>query len=64
VLVQRSAFRDALTWLELHGDAPEKLAAWREHGAAALPGSGEPRPRRRRRRGRRRPGFPSRKAPE
>ncbi|MBP1635736.1 MAG: pcnB [Acidobacteria bacterium] len=64
VLVQRSAFPDALTWLELHGDAPEKLAAWREHGAAALPGSGEPRPRRRRRRGRRRPGFPSRKAPE
>jgi len=64
-LTQRSAFPDALTWLEIHGDAPEKLAYWREHGAAAGPDPGEAPPRRRRRRrGRRRPGFPSRKAPE
>jgi hypothetical protein len=65
MLMQRSAFADALTWLEVHGDAPEKLAFWREHGAAAEPAADEPRPRRRRRRrGRRRPDFPSRKAPE
>ena len=65
MLMQRSAFADALTWLEIHGDAPDKLAYWREHGAAAEPDPGAPRPgRRRRRRGRRRPGFPSRKAPE
>jgi len=65
MLIQRSAFADALTWLEVHGDAPEKLAFWREHGAAAEPAADEPRPRRRRRRrGRRRPDFPSRKAPE
>jgi poly(A) polymerase len=65
MLMQRSAFPDALAWLEIHGDAPEKLAYWREHGAAAGTESGEAHPRRRRRRrGRRRPGFPSRKAPE
>jgi len=65
MLMQRSAFADALTWLEIHGDAADKLAYWREHGAAAEPDPGAPRPgRRRRRRGRRRPGFPSRKAPE
>jgi poly(A) polymerase len=65
MLMQRSAFPDALAWLEIHGDAPEKLAYWREHGAAAGSDSGEASPRRRRRRrGRRRPGFPSRKAPE
>jgi hypothetical protein len=65
MLMQRSAFADALTWLEIHGDAPDKLAFWREHGAAAEPDAGTPGPsRRRRRRGRRRPGFPSRKAPE
>jgi poly(A) polymerase len=65
MLMQRSAFADSLTWLEIHGDAPDKLAFWREHGAAAEPDAGTPGPsRRRRRRGRRRPGFPSRKAPE
>ena len=65
MLMQRSAFADALTWLDIHGDAPEKLAYWREHGAPAEPAAGEARPRRRRR-GRRRPGggFPSRRAPE
>jgi len=65
MLMQRSAFADALTWLEIHGDAPERLDYWREHGAAAEPDAGEPLARRRRRRrGRRRPGFPSRKPPE
>ncbi len=64
MLMQRSAFGDALTWLEIHGDAPDKLAYWREHGAPAEADPGDPPARRRRRRGRRRPGFPSRKAPE
>jgi len=67
MLMQRSAFADALTWLEIHGDAPDKLEFWRNHGAAPVPGgdTGEAPPRRRRRRrGRRRPGFPSSKAPE
>jgi poly(A) polymerase len=68
MLMQRSVFADALTWLEIHGDAPEKLAYWREHagGSPAAPegGAGEAVPRRRRRRGRRRSGFPSRTAPE
>jgi len=65
MLMQRSAFADSLAWLEIHGDAPDTLAFWREHGAAAELGVSTPGPRRRRRRrGRRRPGFPSRKAPE
>ena len=66
MLMQRSAFADALTWLEIHGDEADKLAYWREHGAgpAAEAVAGEARPRRRRRRARRRPGFPSRKAQE
>jgi poly(A) polymerase len=67
MLMQRSSFADALTWLEIHGDAPDKLEYWRGHGAAhaSEAEAGEPRPgRRRRRRGRRRPGFPSSKAPE
>jgi hypothetical protein len=67
MLMQRSAFADALTWLEIHGAEPDKLEFWREHGAAPGPegdtGEAPPR-RRRRRRGRRRPGFPSPKAPE
>ena len=65
MLMQRSAFADALTWLEIHGDAPERLEYWRDHGAPAETDAGEPPARRRRRRrGRRRPGFPSRKPPE
>ena len=67
MLMQRSAFPDALTWLEIHGDAPEKLEFWRDHGAGTVPegdpGEAGPR-RRRRRRGRRRARFPSSKAPE
>jgi len=61
MLTQRTAFADALTWLEIHGDAPETLAFWRSEAGSTEPA--ESRPRRRRRR-RRRPDFPSRKAPE
>ena len=64
-LMHKGTFREALTWLEVHGQAPEAVAEWRastEHAGAhpAEPGEGEgegerPRRRRRRRRGRRRP---------
>ena len=65
MLMQRSAFADALTWFEIYGDAPERLEYWRDHGAPADTEAAEPPARRRRRRrGRRRPGFPSRKPPE
>jgi poly(A) polymerase len=64
-LMHKGTFREALTWLEIHGQVPEVVAEWRaltDH-AAAHPaehaegeGDGErPRRRRRRRRGRRRP---------
>jgi hypothetical protein len=52
MLTQRSAFRDALTWLEIHGEAPDMVTFWREHSARP---EEEARPQRRRRR-RRRPG--------
>jgi poly(A) polymerase len=61
VLTLRTAFADALTWLEIHGDAPETLAYWRSEAGSTEPA--EPRRRRRRRR-RNRSDFPSRKAPE
>ena len=59
--MHRGPFREALTWLEIHGSAPEVLEHWRgfieaagafeaEAGAAAAPP-----PQRRRRRRRRRP---------
>jgi poly(A) polymerase len=64
-LMHKGTFREALTWLEIHGQAPEAVAEWRaftEHAGAhpAEPGEGDaegdrPRRRRRRRRGRRRP---------
>ncbi|HZI79563.1 MAG TPA: polynucleotide adenylyltransferase PcnB [Vicinamibacterales bacterium] len=64
-LMHKGTFREALTWLEIHGQAPEAVAEWRalvEHATAhpAEQGAGEeeadrPRRRRRRRRGRRRP---------
>jgi len=64
VLTLRTAFADALTWLELHGDAPETLAFWRDAGGVPSE-AGAPQPRHRRRRRRRnRSDFPSRKAPE
>jgi poly(A) polymerase len=52
MLTQRAAFRDALTWLEIHGEAPDMVTYWREHAAGP---EEEARPQRRRRR-RRRPG--------
>jgi poly(A) polymerase len=63
-LLHRSAFLEALTWLEIHGDRPEIVEHWRELMAQAqsthlLHGAGEPvsagpyqRRRRRRRRSR------------
>jgi poly(A) polymerase len=61
-ILHRSAFPAALTWLELHGNAPEVIESWRELQAATaaaqtpdgLQPTGEASPRRRRRRRRRR----------
>jgi hypothetical protein len=67
-LVHRGPFEDALTWLDVHGQAPEIVEHWRgfiealgaagvapAHGEGAAAGeSGEAAPRRRRRRGGRR----------
>ena len=57
-LMHRAPFREALTWLEIHGQAPEVLEHWRGFIEAASTFEGEPegempRPRRRRRRRRR-----------
>jgi poly(A) polymerase len=58
-LMQRGPFREALAWLEIHGQAPEALEHWRgfieASGVAGDPEGPEglPRPRRRRRRRRR-----------
>jgi poly(A) polymerase len=60
-LMHRGPFRDALTWLEIHGQAPEVVEHWRGFIEAAGTYEGDaqegerPRRRRRRRRGRRRP---------
>jgi poly(A) polymerase len=60
-LTHRSAFRDALTWLTVHGDAPDVVAHWKTLDADAPPPAvegpeGAPPPfKRRRRRRRRRP---------
>jgi poly(A) polymerase len=58
-LMQRGIFQDALTWLEIHGNAPDVVENWRGFIEAARTFEGEtevgqPFPRRRRRR--RRPG--------
>ena len=62
-LIHRGIFREALTWLDIHGGAPEVVEHWNtllsdERGSSEDPvggALGEPRrPRRRRRRGRRR----------
>jgi poly(A) polymerase len=56
-LMHRGPFREALTWLEIHGDAPEVLEHWRgfiEASGATDAEAGEAPPRRRRRRRRRR----------
>jgi hypothetical protein len=59
-LMHRAPFREALTWLEIHGQAPDVLEHWRGFIEAAATYEGEtppdadtPRPRRRRRRRRR-----------
>ena len=56
-LMHRGPFRDALTWLEIHGQVPEVIEHWRGFVEAAASYEGEPqaaealpRPRRRRRR--------------
>ena len=60
-LTHRAIFREALTWLEVHGNAPDIVARWKtllaERGAEGPPAEGiesEPPPFRRRRRRRRR----------
>ena len=65
-LMHRGPFQEALTWLEIHGQAPEALEHWRGFIEAAgvlepmadEAGAGAPPPRRRRRR-RRRPARPT-----
>jgi poly(A) polymerase len=57
-LTHRGPFQEALTWMELHGHAPELLEHWRGFVEAAATFEGEaaaaePQPRRRRRRRRR-----------
>jgi poly(A) polymerase len=59
-LMHRGPFSEALTWLDIHGHAPEALEHWRGFIEAAKTFEGEEgadaqRPRRRRRRRRRRP---------
>jgi poly(A) polymerase len=63
-LMHRGPFRDALTWLEIHGQVPEVVEHWRGFVEAAASYEGEPDstdavPRRRRRRRRRRPFSPT-----
>ena len=59
-LMHRGPFKEALTWLEIHGDAPDVLEHWRGFIEAAgtfeaeLADAGDPQRRRRRRRRRRR----------
>jgi hypothetical protein len=57
-LMHRGPFRDALTWLEIHGQVPEVIEHWRGFVEAASSYEGGPDaetgPRRRRRRRRRR----------
>ena len=65
-LTHRSAFPEALTWLEIHGDAPAVVESWRlfltesatAHGPTPVDEGGAPHPRRRRRRRRRYPRPP------
>jgi poly(A) polymerase len=62
-LIHRGPFREALTWLEIHGQAPEAVEHWRGFIEAAGTYEGEAqeteRPRRRRRRRRRGRSFRS-----
>jgi poly(A) polymerase len=54
MLMQRGAFGEALTWLDIHGNSPEVLAFWREQSGTPDQSPSEEGPRRRRRRSRRR----------
>jgi poly(A) polymerase len=68
-LMHRGPFQEALTWLELHGRAPDLLEHWRGFVEAAGTFEGEgnaaaPRPRRRRRRRRGRRPQPASDVPE
>jgi poly(A) polymerase len=56
-LMHRSPFREALTWLDIHGHAPEMVEHWRGfiEAAGAFEGEAAEAPPRRRRRRRRRP---------
>jgi poly(A) polymerase len=70
VVVMKHAFADALTWLDVHGDAPDVVARWQGFVESRVPATDGPapdqdpdagdRPRRRRRRRRRRRPFPPR----
>jgi hypothetical protein len=77
-LMHRSSFEEALTWFEIHGQAPAVLEHWKgfiealgpdavqhsEEAGAATPTHGERTGRRRRRRGRRRRGRGHNRPPE
>ena len=54
-LTHRGSFQEALTWLDIHGHAPEVVEDWRGFLEAATKETGSPPPKRRRRRRRRRP---------
>ena len=55
-LLQRAAFSDALTWMEIHGRTADLVEHWRhEATTTAQPEPAHRRPRRRRRRGPKRP---------
>jgi hypothetical protein len=67
-LAHRPMFADALTWMEIHGNAPELVEHWKALAPApgstlppdpTLPPDDAPHPRRRRRRRRRRRHFTS-----
>ncbi|MEK6629957.1 MAG: polynucleotide adenylyltransferase PcnB [Acidobacteriota bacterium] len=53
MLVQRSAFADAVTWLDMHGETPDTVKYWHEQAAESAPAPVSPQRRRRRRRPRR-----------
>src|SRR5438552_3900899 len=60
-MTHRSIFRDALTWMDIHGGSPEVVEHWKgvlvgegDADMTPLPGEAEPAPQRRRRRRRRR----------
>ena len=62
-VMHRSAFTDALTWMEIHGQTPELVERWRSEATMITTSPDEDHPPRRRRRRRRRPGT-RRREPE